>query len=169
VTYRWALRSSVLAVLLIGCGPAAGPAVESVPDSHVTIRVSVERASDGATTLVATFEPTESGVHLYGMEMPDGGIDGAGRPTRVVIDDPAWTTTGGPTVSVSSTLRDIAGFDRPFPIYPDGPVTVRVPIQPTNAQDVAASVRAHVTFMACSSSGFCFVPVESHEVIAPVS
>jgi hypothetical protein len=121
------------------------------------VRLSVER-SGSAQTIVATFEPTEEHLHLYGLEMPDGGIDGAGRPTRMTLVDPAWRPTGPPRASVQSQLVPLAGFDEPFPIYPDGSVTIRQDVEPVEASTNGA-IHVTVTFMACSSAGLCFKPV----------
>jgi hypothetical protein len=45
------------------------------------------------------------------------------------------------------------GFDRPFPAYPDGPVTLRLPIELPRASGQPATVRLALTYMTCSSYG----------------
>jgi hypothetical protein len=97
-------------------------------------------------------------LHLYGLEMSDDGIDGAGRPTRLTLVDPAWRSSGPPRASVPSQLVPLAGFDEPFPIYPDGPVTIRQDVEPVGAP-TSGPIQVTVTFMACSSAGLCFKPI----------
>jgi hypothetical protein len=126
-------------------------------EARVVVRLSVE-GSGSARTLVGTFEPTVAHLHLYGFEMADGGIDGAGRPTRLTVMDPAWRASGSPQPSVQSELVPLAGFDQPFPIYPDGPVTIRQAVEAVGSPG-QEPIHVTVTFMACSSAGVCYKPV----------
>jgi hypothetical protein len=161
------LAALLVALLVIGCaGPAA--TVIRFEDSRVEVRASVERASDGALTVVAEYRPTEPNLHLYGQELPDGGIDGAGRPTRLVVNDAAWQAIGDPVASVDSELITLAGFDAPFATYPDGPVTLRQAIEPSGGLPPDETLEMSVTFMACSSAGLCYVPVEGVVVVVPL-
>jgi hypothetical protein len=156
-----------LAVVLAGCGTTVPAGVsESFPESHVALAVRFEPSSDVAGTLVATFTPDGEGIHLYGAELPRGGIDGAGLPTLVEVLDAAWRTTGPLVASVDAEAVALAGFDEPFPIYPDGPVTLRLPVERASSGG-AASIAASVTFMACTSSGACYLPVRDHPVDIP--
>ncbi len=152
---------------LAGCG---GPAARAIrfDDARVEVHAAVEPLLDGQMVVVAQFRPTESNVHLYGQELPDGGIDGAGRPTRLVVDDPAWRTVGATTSSVASRPVSLAGFDTPFATYPDGPVTLRQVIEPTGVPATDGTVQVKVTFMACSSAGLCYKPVEGEVVDLPL-
>jgi hypothetical protein len=67
---------------------------------------------------------------------------------------------------VASQPTVFPGFDQPFPLYPDGPVTLRQGIERTGPTD-DGSIDATLTFMACTSSGLCYVPVEDHAVAVP--
>ena len=107
-------------------------------------------------------------LHLYGLDLPDGGIDGAGRPTRLVVDDPDWRPVGAPTTSVPSELVTLAGFDAPFAIYPDGPVTIRQEVETIGAAASPGPIHVRVTFMACSSAGVCYLPIEGRSILVPV-
>lgn len=156
------MRASAWGVITLACLLAAGctgnaSTVMRFDDARVVVHLTVER-SGSARTLVAMFEPTEERLHLYGLEMSDDGIDGAGRPTRLTLVDPAWRSSGPPRPSVQSQLVPLAGFDEPFPIYPDGPVTIRQDIEPVGAAS-SGPIHVTVTFMACSSAGLCFKPV----------
>jgi len=153
----WTLISVTLACLLAtGCSGGATTATR-FDDARVVVHLSVE-GSGSARTVVARFEPTEEHLHLYGLEMADDGIDGAGRPTRLTVVDPAWRTNGPPQPSVQSQLVPLAGFDEPFPIYPDGPVTIRQAVEAV-ATPASQPIHVTVTFMACSSAGLCYKPV----------
>ena len=156
---------AALVVSAAGCG-TGGVGVTRFDDAHVVVRTGVEGIR-GRQTVVAEFWPTEDHLHLYGMELPDGGIDGAGRPTRLVVDDLNWRSVGDPTESVASQLVTLAGFDAPFAIYPDGPVTLRQDIEPVVAGSAPGAVGVKVTFMACSSAGVCYVPVEGVSLLVP--
>lgn len=163
-----ALAGLAVAGLLQGCG---GPSATVVrfEESRVELHAIVEHASDGTTTVVAEFRPTESNIHLYGQELPDGGIDGAGRPTRVVISDPAWRAIGNASSSVTSELVRLPGFDAPFATYPDGPVTLRQTIELTGDPAPDGTVEVNVTFMACSSAGLCYLPIEGQALGLPLN
>ena len=163
---RW-LAGLVIGLLITGCGAAPGTVVR-FDDSRVELHVTVERSSGGGMTVVAEFRPTEPHLHLYGQELPDGGIDGAGRPTRLVVSDPAWRALGVPLASVASELVSLPGFDAPFATYPDGPVTIRQAIEATGDPPADGSLEVTVTFMACSSAGLCFKPVEGQVVELPL-
>jgi hypothetical protein len=152
-----------------GCsGAAGGPSAysERFEGARVEIRVHYERATETTGFLVADFSPMADGIHLYGNDLPVEGIDGAGRPTRVAITEAGWHTTATPSASVASQLVEHAGFDTPFPVYPDGPVTLRQPVERTAAGD-DGSIDAAVTFMACTTSGLCYVPIEDQAVSVP--
>jgi hypothetical protein len=150
-------------LLLSGCGNPPATLVH-FDESRVDLQVTIERYSEDAATVVAEFRPTEANLHLYGQELPDGGIDGAGRPTRLVVSDPAWHATGVASSSVASQLVTLAGFDAPFATYPDGPVTLRQRIETNGIPAPGETLQLNVTFMACSSAGLCFAPVENRLV-----
>jgi hypothetical protein len=162
-TARFSVAALALAFFLVGCG---GPSSTVIlfEDSRVELHAMIERSSDGAATVVAEFRPTEPNLHLYGQELPDGGIDGAGRPTRLVVHDAAWRAVGSPSSSVASVLVNLPGFDVPFATYPDGPVTLRQAIEATGNPSADGRLEVTVTFMACSSAGLCFKPVEAERV-----
>ena len=147
------------------CGPSARSVQERFDLSRVQVVIHLER-SEERTTVVAEFRPLEEGLHLYGRDLPMEGIDGAGRPTRVDVADAGWRAVGPPQPSVDAENVVLAGFEEPFPIYPDGPVTLRQAIEPTGDLD-DGRIELSITFMACSSAGVCFAPVERHAMSLP--
>ena len=166
---RLAARAVVALGITVAAAGACGPSAPSVQErfelSRVVVRIRLER-SDEATTVVAEFRPLEDGLHLYGRDLPMEGIDGAGRPTRVDIADAGWRAVGPPQPSVDAENVVLAGFEEPFPTYPDGPVTLRQAIESTGDLD-DGRIELSITFMACSSAGVCFAPVEQHAMSLP--
>jgi Disulphide bond corrector protein DsbC len=165
------VAATAIAILLVGCGARLGSAPPeahaSYPNSRVDVVVRLETTGDG-TTVVAEFRPTQPDLHLYGLALPPTGIDGAGRPTRADIVDAAWRAVGSPRASVAAAEIEIDGFAEPFPVYPEGPVTIRQDVGRTGGPDPAPGLDVAVTFMACSTSGLCFAPVERAVLTIPV-
>ena len=159
---------ALAAALLCFVACAGHPAtVTRFDDARVEVRLSIE-GTGSSRTVVAEFDPTDTTAHLYGMELPDGGIRGAGRPTRLVVIGGDWMPVGPVTASVASKQVDLAGFDEPFPIYPDGPVTLRQAIEEVGDGPHDDPVGVKVTFMACSGNGVCYAPIEDEALEAPV-
>ncbi len=101
--------------------------------------------------------------------MPRTGIDGAGRPTLVELVGPDWSVGGPVAASATTEDRHLPGFSAAFPLYPDGPVTLTVPIvRASGSSGHPPPARVSLTFMVCTSSGVCFPPVERAEVEVPV-
>ena len=167
---RAAFAVSLIMVAAGGClnGELGTPPrhEERFDDARVAIQVGFEQTSSDAGTVVALYEPVTGGIHLYGLELPRNGIDGAGRPTLVTVVDPAWHAVGPLIPSVGSEPVEYPGFDVPFPVYPDGPVTLRQRVERTGA-DIDGTIETTITFMACTSSGLCYVPIEDHAVSVP--
>jgi hypothetical protein len=158
----------LLAVVLvtIGCG-GSWPTVDHIyAESRVEVVLHLE-SSGGVRTLVAEFRPSQPDLHLYGLELPATGIDGAGRPTRADVADAGWQAVGSPVASVTAADVAIDGFSAPFPIYPEGPVTIRQQVEPSGVADAVAGIDVAVTFMACSTSGVCYLPVERQILAVP--
>jgi thiol-disulfide isomerase/thioredoxin len=128
-----------------------------VREQHgVNVRLTLERWTSGRTWIAARFRPLSSGVKLYGATLPARGIDGLGRPTRIELRPSAHWRVAGPLVADRA--------ERPYrldplptvlPVYPPGPVTLRVPVRLTSAQGRGEVL---VSYMACSDSG-CLPPV----------
>src|SRR5215468_8843084 len=133
-------------------------------DSGVRVEIAFSRDAQGDAHLSATFTPTEPTFHLYANSLPRAGIEGVGRPTLLEIVAARGIEVSGPLSADTMPLQErIDGFDQPFAIYPDGPVTLRQPIRFTDGVTAAAAELA-ITYMACSSQGLCLAPVEDRRL-----
>jgi thiol-disulfide isomerase/thioredoxin len=132
----------------------------------VRVQVALERDSRGRAWIAASFRPVAPDVHLYGASLPTNGLDGLGRPTRLtLVPSNAWRVRGP---AVSDRREEVLRFDvldTALPVYPAGPVTLRVPVT-LAASPASREAEIHVTYMACSDTG-CLPPVVERRV--PVS
>lgn len=127
-------------------------------EQDVTVSISIKDRSPTHATLVATLTPDRPGFHLYSIDLPASGIHGVGRPITLVPQG-ALTTAGQLTAEVKATTLPLAGTDLLLPVYPDGPVTVDLPVTITGRGASAVLVG----YAACSNSN-CLPPVSSHRV-----
>jgi hypothetical protein len=133
-------------------------------EKGVTVEVAVEQDQTGQTWLASTFTPTQPHFHLYSIDLPRKGLGGVGRPTLLeVIASTGLHPIG--SLQANQPVIDLY-FDilqRSYPVYPDGPVTVRLPIEkpdrPTTPIELA------ITYMACSDTT-CLPPVENKPISA---
>jgi hypothetical protein len=127
----------------------------------VHVEIALERDLRGRLVLAGTYTPPEADMHFYGVDLPRAGIAGLGRPTR--LDVPASLVAGRITADRPVVLDEIAELGVVLPIYPDGPVTLRVPVTlPPGERPAEATLR--ISYMACSSKGYCLPPVVDREV-----
>ncbi len=148
---------------LAGCGsdgtssaadaPHAGYAEFSAGGVHVTIRLG----TGTHPTLVARFRPVKNGFHLYSAHLPVGGVDGLGQRTK--LQPTGGLRAAGPMV-MSARVHDllIKPLHLTLPVYPDGPVTARLPVRRADG-----AARVSVSYAACSDS-VCYPPVRNHVV-----
>ncbi|MDA5279318.1 protein-disulfide reductase DsbD family protein [Streptomyces sp. Isolate_45] len=148
---------------LTACGgqpPAAdAPApVTRFTENGVTVALSVSAWQASKGTLTAVFTP-EDGFHLYSTELPATGIEGVGRPTAMNVTG-ALTAEGEPKAASKVSDINLPGVDAPVPVYPDGPVTVTLPVR------AGADGDATVLFgyASCSTREGCTIPVTDHPV-----
>src|SRR5262245_52900049 len=85
------------ALILVGCTRntsngvlVSGPFTERAQlaefvENGVGVKVALETGPDQKPFLRATFTPTEAGFHLYSKDLPTGGINGIGVPTRFAV------------------------------------------------------------------------------------
>jgi thioredoxin 1 len=130
----------------------------SSTERGVQVSIALERDSAGLVWLAARFAPTLADTHLYASALPDNGIDGIGRPTRLaIVPSPGLTLLGEAIADRPVELDRIDALGAALPIYPAGPVTLRVPVSlPRGLPSVPALV--DVSYMACSPKG-CLPPV----------
>ena len=128
----------------------------------VRVRVSLELDSRGQAWIAALFHPMAVGVHLYGASLPTNGIEGLGRPTRLtVVPSDTWRVRGP---ALADRLEQDLRFDQlncVLPVYPAGPVTLRVPVTITGPGSSDGAI--DVTYMGCSDAG-CLPPVVERRV-----
>lgn len=130
-------------------------ALASASENGVNVSIFLERTSEGTFFLHATFTPPE-GNHLYSKDIPITGVDGLGRPTLLELTDQTkLQALGNLLESVPAILLDFEY--QKLPIYPDGAVTLTMPIVLPNGKGWIDDV-VSVTYMACNDKG-CKPPV----------
>ncbi|MEV8093415.1 hypothetical protein [Kitasatospora sp. NPDC085879] len=150
-----------------GCAPDTRPAPAAVPapssarftENGVTVDVALRGWDGSAGTLTAVFTPAKAGYHLYSLDLPPDGIDGVGRPTSLRLRG-GLAEAGRPAADRPVHRLQLPGGLAPVPVYPDGPVTVTLPVR--RAQAGTATVL--VGYAACSETQGCMFPVEGHPV-----
>ncbi|MFD0528095.1 hypothetical protein ACFQ1I_14870 [Kitasatospora arboriphila] len=109
------------------------------------------------------FTPTAAYYHLYSLDLPPGGVDGIGRPVSLKLRG-GLEQTARPTTGAAVHDLQLPGGLPPVPVYPDGPVTVTLPVHRT-AEGPATVL---VGYAACSETKGCLFPVDAHPVEATV-
>lgn len=147
-------RLCLAVVLLFTAGSAAdrrGTAEGRLVANGVEVTVTLA-GTPAAATAVATFLPQQAGFHVYSIDLPDGGIDGLGIPTRLAAGTDLHATGRATTDAPVRSLR-LAGLDADLPVYPDGPVTVVLPVSRTGPHPSVL-----VSYGSCSATR-CLIPV----------
>ena len=137
---------AILALSVTGCRPAGrtyspntsfalGQKFAEFTESGVQVVISLESDPQNYKLLRATFTPLETGFHLYGKDLPPTGIQGVGRPTRLDIPKQSALRVAGESFA-DEIPRDqpIDVLNVTLPIYPEGPVTLHVPVEISRAQ-----------------------------------
>ncbi|MDD9379946.1 protein-disulfide reductase DsbD family protein [Streptomyces sp. ZAF1911] len=156
------------AAVLTGCvappGGSGGTA-NAAPFTAGGVAVKVRAESrDGSVRILAELRPEQPGFHLYGLDLPNEGIDGIGIPTRIRAEGGLGATGPATTGAKPRVLRP-AGLDVGLPVYEDGTVTLELPVRRVEGAD---SARVFLTYGACSETGGCLPPVRDHEVVLPL-
>ncbi len=130
----------------------------TVAKNRVTVTIRLVPAADGRATLAATFTPDayELPLHLYSKDLPAGG---EGRAIRLAL------TPGGRAEETGPLVADREPYDHDgLAIYPDGPVTLRLPIRlPDGPEGSTVAVTALISYMACTEQS-CLLPVVDRAV-----
>ncbi len=154
-----------LLILLPLLALTAAESLATFEENSVEVVLSVEAgAVPGKATLVGLFtpKPKKDPLHLYSIDLIPGG-DG-GVATKMVIRPGQAVESAGP-LSAQPAPHDHEGLS----IYPDGPVTVRLPISVQATADGApVEVTVLVSYMACSAK-FCLNPVMNHPMKVKIS
>jgi hypothetical protein len=121
--------------------------------SHLRLTTSVARFYE------RRFTPLDPGFHLYGKDLPETGIQGVGRPTRLDIPKQPSIRNAGPSFS------DVQPHDERFdalgttlPILSRGSVTLHLPVELSPSQG-GFTTQLAFTYMACQTNGQCRRPV----------
>ena len=156
---RTVILVALIALGLGACGSAAPDRVAAAEfeRNFVEVELTLSVRPDGTAELLGTFTP-EPGWHLYDTDMSMDGIDGLGRPTRLELVSGA-EPIGSVEASVEPYELAIPALETAVPVYPDGPVTLRSELTPTDGV-----VEVDVTYMACAADGGCRIPVVGHRV-----
>jgi hypothetical protein len=107
--------------------------------------------------LTATFTPRRSGFHVYSVDLPAAGVQGLGVPTRVRASGGA-KPTGDLEADQPVRTLEYPSLGVTLPVYPDGPVTLRLAVQRSRSEP-----EVRVTFAACSEA-LCLPPVRDARV-----
>ena len=128
----------------------------------VKVVVSLDRDRMGGLWLAGRFAPVAAETHLYSSSLPSDGIQGLGRPTRIALDQGSALRVTGRPIADRPIISDVVeGLGTVLPIYPAGPVTLRIPVVRTaNASSRAVVL---VSYMACGARG-CLPPVTDRRV-----
>jgi hypothetical protein len=174
---RWPARlAPIPAAIVVGLAAAsllahhgAAPATRAdrwpltgFTERDVTVELAVERDSTGGTWLAGTYTPTRPAFHLYGKDLPQTGISGVGRPTRLgIVSCSAIRAVGSLAADQPTHDLFVPMLGLTLPVYPEGPVTLRLPVTFDAGDDAVAELS--VTYMACSSRK-CLPPVVDRRV-----
>jgi hypothetical protein len=152
---------------------AAGAAVQAerwlltrFAEHDVAVEIALERDQSGKTWLVGTYTPSRAGFHLYGKDLPKAGIRGVARPTLLELVSSTSIRPAGPLIADQATIDlDVAALGLTFPVYPEGAVTLRLPVTLT-ARD-SATAELSVTYMSCSDRT-CLPPVIDRRIAVKI-
>jgi len=109
---------------------------------------------------VVTLRPDRPGFHVYSVD-PAGRSAGLGIPTRVLLADPA-RSAGDMSADKPTVLLHYVALGIDLPVYPDGAVTITVPVHGGTGPPVLL-----VTYAACSDS-LCLPPIHDARVVPVV-
>jgi hypothetical protein len=150
----FAAAGAALLAAAAGCGPHP-PTVDLTAEyreAGVTVTLLLHNGS-----LTATYRPDQAGFHLYSAALPPGGIDGLGRPT-VLAPGHGLTATGLAAADREPTTLHEVELGVDLPVYPDGPVTLTLPVVISGAP-----FEAVIGYAACSATK-CLFPITDKAV-----
>jgi len=129
----------------------------SFVEHGVRVSIGLNRDRSQGLWLSGTFAPTSAGTHLYSVDLPPRGIEGLGRPTRLSVAAGSGLRPVGAAIADRPVIQErIPELNTVLPVYPDGPVTVLLPVVTTSP--APAIVDVSISYMACGSNG-CLAPV----------
>ncbi len=133
----------------------------TVDAGSVRVAIADERDAAGQEWLIGTFTPLREGFHLYSAGLPREGLNGVGRPTLLEIASPdVLAPSGALSADHAAAMLYVPMLADSFPVYPAGPVTLRLPVRRLGAGRRAT---LSLTFMACSENT-CLPPIVGRRV-----
>ncbi len=156
--------AAATAFLVSGCArpgagqPSAGLSGRVIA-SGVTVVAVLTARPGGSGYVRVTFSPQRPGYHLYSIDLPPRGVHGLGIPTVVSVHA-GLRMTGSPAADAPVRSLRIEELGVDLPVYPDGPVTVTVPVRRTGN----GRAEVLVTYGACSVTT-CLPPVHNRPII----
>jgi len=145
------------------------PVVHHDDGGRVSVAVSSAWSDDGLLVIRGVFTPDDEGFHLYSNELPRQGVDGIGRPTLIEVDDVEFVKASRPLVaSAKAHEHHDSTLDMTFSLFPDGPVTLYLPLQIKDQPQSPMQLPVKLTYMSCSEMR-CNSPVEGAvaEIVVP--
>ena len=152
--------SSLNAEMLAGLQYSSEVTVHHESQGRVQVELSSAWAENGLLIVRGVFTPDDPDFHLYSCTLPSQGIQGLGRPTRIDVANPKEFTQIGPLLADEKIVEisdDVLNLT--FPVYPDGPVTLYLPLRFGAATEPPGPVSLKLTYMACSKQN-CHRPYE---------
>lgn len=150
-----------LNALAIDTGTANAPQTSTLAtftQNQVAVELVYEKDAEGKGWVVGTFTPTREGFHLYSLDLPKDGISGLGRPTLIEQVTAEGVKPLGALVANQPTIGQYThALRQTLPVYPDGPVTLRVQVNDKLPRELA------ITYMACDQY-MCLEPVTEKRV-----
>ena len=148
------MRGFLFLVLILSVAGLATAAEGTFEKNSVSVAITVERSgSSSEATLVGVFTPNPKHaepLHLYGLTLPAGG---PGIPTRMALPADAPLQATGPLTADQPT-HDLSGL----PVFPEGPVTLRLPVRLPSGDGAPMTVTVLVDYLACTRDA-CLIPV----------
>ncbi len=146
----------IVGVAILALSRAKPPAIARLGGfsaSGVQVDLSLEQNTVAPCVLAARYTPLEKHFHVYSKDLPPDGVNGVGRPTRLDIIS-GLVATGELTVDATTSDFKTQGLTEILPVYPDGPVTLRLPVRVAGD----GRERVKISYMACSAVT-CLPPV----------
>jgi hypothetical protein len=165
------LRLTCVVLVAIGaarCQETPRAAARDWPLSEITehdVTVSLKAVVDdaGQTWVEGRFTPTRDGFHLYAKDLPRDGLSGIGRPTLLEVPpDGPLSARGALVADQTPEPLHVDALNLTFPVYPAGPVTLRLPVTVRPGRNRQAILS--LTYLACSDS-VCLAPVSRKPVV----
>lgn len=144
-----------LFAFLLGLAALLTPAARAevtFQKNGVSVALTVEPAAGDTVEVVGVFTPEkrEDPLHLYSIDLKEGDV---GFPTRIDLAPGETATVAGP-LKADKVAKVVDGV----PVYPPGPVTVRLPVKPAAGAGPDTPLRLTLTYMACTEKS-CLIPV----------